>query len=145
MLLGFADFISKRKKNIESTKWYDALIVGIAQCFALFPGASRSGTTITAGLFLGMERDSAAKFSFLLSIPAVLASGLLEFKESLAYISWNDFLSLFVAILAAAISGYVSIAFLLKFLKSRSTFLFAIYRIALGAGIIAIVYGKMVN
>src|SRR5512140_2261073 len=103
---------------------------------ALIPGSSRSGTTITAGLFMGMTREAAARFSFLLSIPAVFASGLLEFKESLGFMGSQDMLVLFVGTLAAAISGYATIAFLLKFLRTHTTFVFVFYRIALGAFIL---------
>jgi undecaprenyl-diphosphatase len=91
---------------------------------------------LTAGIFLGLTREAAAKFSFLLSIPAVLASGLLEFYQSLGYITGSDILSLTAGLIAAAVSGYYSIAFLLKFLRTRSTILFIVYRIILGLIII---------
>ena len=108
----------------------------MAQCLALIPGASRSGTTLTAGLFVGLKRESAARFSFLLSIPAVFASGLLEFYQSLEYISSSELLLLIVSTVAAAISGYAAIAFLLKFLKKNSTWIFVVYRILLGAALL---------
>ncbi len=132
VILAIAERVATFKKNINAVSWWDAIVVGCAQSLALIPGASRSGTTITAGLFLGMTRETAARFSFLLSIPAVLGSGLLELKHSLGYITSADALALVVASAAAFVSGYASIAFLLKFLRSKSTYVFVIYRIALG-------------
>ncbi|MGA2296977.1 MAG: undecaprenyl-diphosphatase UppP [FCB group bacterium] len=143
LILGLAEIISKFKKEMDTITWKDALIIGFAQCLALFPGASRSGTTITAGLFLGIKRDSAARFSFLLSIPAVLASGLLEFYQSLKYISGNDMLMMVISTIAASVSGYMAIAFLLKFLRTRSTYVFVFYRIALGIVILILVIQKI--
>ena len=136
IILAIAERVANFKKEMEHLTWKDALFVGLAQCLALIPGASRSGTTITAGLFLGLNRETAARFSFILSIPAVLASGLLEFYQSLKYINNNEMLTLSIATIFAAISGYLTIGFLLKFLKSKSTMVFVYYRLLLGAGII---------
>ena len=111
----------------------EAIIIGLAQAMALIPGSSRSGTTITGGLFVGLNRESAARFSFLLSIPAVFASGMLQFIESLEYLDASAFLNLTAATLASAISGYIAIDFLLKYLKKHSTFIFIYYRIIIGA------------
>ena len=132
VFLALADRTAKLNKDMDKTTWLDALIVGLAQCLALIPGASRSGTTITAGLFLGMKRETAARFSFLLSIPAVFGSGLLEFYQSLKYINSGDLLNMIIATFAAAVSGYFAIAFLLNFLKTRSTMVFVAYHIILG-------------
>lgn len=118
----------------------DAFLIGTAQALALIPGSSRSGTTITAGLFLGLKRETAARFSFLLSIPAVLASGLLELKQSFHYINSNDATSIVIATIVSGISGYFCISFLLKYLVSHNTNVFIIYRILLGAVILYIVY-----
>jgi len=136
IILFIAEKTAKFKKDIEKVTWLDALIVGFAQCLALIPGSSRSGTTITAGLFSGLQRETAARFSFLLSIPAVFGSGLLEFYQSLEYITSDELLTLLIAITVSAISGYASIAFLLKFLKTKSTLIFVIYRIVLGVVIL---------
>jgi undecaprenyl-diphosphatase len=136
IILFIAEKTEKFKKDIEKVTWLDALIVGFAQCLALIPGSSRSGTTITAGLFSGLQRETAARFSFLLSIPAVFGSGLLEFYQSLEYITSDELLTLLIAITVSAISGYASIAFLLKFLKTKSTLIFVIYRIVLGVVIL---------
>jgi undecaprenyl-diphosphatase len=145
IILAIAERTAKFRKEMENITWKDALLVGLAQCLALIPGASRSGTTITAGLFLGIKRDTAAKFSFLISIPAILASGVLEFVQSLKYIDNADMLNLVVATLAAAISGYFSVVFLIKYLKTKSTMLFVVYRILLGIFILYAVYSKLIN
>lgn len=144
ILLAVAEKISKHLKDISKIKWIDALVIGFGQAVALIPGSSRSGTTITAGLFLGLNRETAARFSFLLSIPAVLASGLLELKESLPFLDYSDSINLIVATLAAGISGYLAIDFLLKYLRKNSTFIFVYYRIILGIGIIILLAGKFI-
>ncbi len=132
VILAFAEKIAKLKKDMKDITRTDSFIVGICQCLALIPGSSRSGTTITGGLFLGMNRETAARFSFLLSIPAVLASGLLEFYESLKFLNSALAVHLIVSTLFALIFGYLSIDFLLKYLRKNSTFVFVYYRIALG-------------
>lgn len=132
LILGLAEKVGKFNRNLKDIHWYDALIIGIAQSLALIPGSSRSGTTITAGLFLGLSRESAARFSFLMSIPAVFASGLLEFYESLEFIDLNSFVNLLTATIVSAIVGYLSIEFLLRYLKKKSTLIFILYRIAIG-------------
>lgn len=142
IILALAEKVGKFKKDLNEIKWYDALIIGFAQSLALIPGSSRSGTTITAGLFLGFKRETAARFSFLLSVPAVLASGLLEFYESISYIDFGDFVNLIAATCVAAISGYLTIEFLLKFLRKNSTYVFVFYRIVIGVIILVLVgYG----
>jgi undecaprenyl-diphosphatase len=137
IILAIAEKTGKFKKEYSEITLKEALIIGFAQCLALIPGASRSGTTITAGLFSGLKRDAAAKFSFLLSIPAVLASGLLEFVQSLKFINSADITNLIIATVVAAISGYAAIAFLIKFLKTRTTYSFVVYRIIIGIAVIA--------
>jgi len=144
-LLGLADKTGSYKKDITKIKWLDSLIIGIAQAFALIPGASRSGTTITAGIFLGLERETAARFSFLMSIPAVMASGLLELKESLDYINFSDSVNLFAATLTAAVVGYLSIELLLRYLKKKSTFIFVYYRIILGVVILSLILNNIIK
>lgn len=89
IILAIAEKTGKFNREMKNLKWYDALIVGIAQCFALIPGSSRSGTTITGGLFLGFTRETAARFSFLMSIPAVAASGLLEILSVFEIYQWS--------------------------------------------------------
>ena len=136
LILGLAEKIAKFRKNLENISISDAVIIGFAQCLALIPGASRSGTTITAGLFLGLKRETAARFSFLLSVPAVLGSGLLEFAQSIKHLNGASTLTLIIATVVAGIVGYATIAFLLNFLKTKSTLVFIIYRIVLGAAIL---------
>ena len=132
IILAIAEKVSKLTRKTNDIKWYDAVIIGFAQSLALIPGASRSGTTITAGLFLGFDRETAARFSFLMSIPAVAASGLLEFYQSLNYIDSDGRINLLAATIASAVIGYLSIEFLLRYLKKNSTFIFIIYRIIVG-------------
>ncbi|MFH1525094.1 MAG: undecaprenyl-diphosphatase UppP [Bacteroidota bacterium] len=145
LVLALAEKVGKFTKDIKDLGWKDALIIGIGQSFALIPGSSRSGTTITAGMFVGLKRDTAAKFSFLLSVPAIFGSGLLEFFESLKYIDGNGMLNLIVATIAAAVSGYLTIAFLLNYLKKNSTHIFIYYRIALGIAIITLITTNIIN
>ena len=139
VILAAAEKTAKLKKGMGGITKLDAFIVGVCQSLALIPGSSRSGTTITGGLFLGMNRETAARFSFLLSIPAVLASGLLEFYESLKYLNSSMAVHLAVATIFALVFGYLSIDFLLKYLRRNSTFLFVYYRIALGILIIVLI------
>ena len=145
LVLALAEKISKLKKDMDNITVKDSIIIGIAQAFALIPGSSRSGTTITGGLFLGLKRDVAAKFSFLLSIPAVLASGLFELIDSLDYLSESMVTNLAVATIVSGISGYLAIDFLLKFLKKHTTFLFVYYRIAIGVFILILLFTHTVK
>jgi undecaprenyl-diphosphatase len=132
LILWLAERVSTRKKKMINATWLDSLIVGFAQSLALIPGSSRSGTTITAGLFLGITREDAARFSFLLSIPAVFASGILELYQMRHFMHDLGLLNVVVATLVSGIVGYASIAFLLKYLRTHTTYVFIFYRIALG-------------
>lgn len=139
IVLLVAELIARKERDVRHLRISDAIVVGISQVFSLIPGCSRSGSTITGGLFAGLKRESAARFSFLLSIPAIAASGLLELPKALQSAHTNPTV-LVVAILAAGISGYAAIAFLLKFLQTNSTFVFVIYRILLGVVILVLLY-----
>ncbi len=132
IILAFAERIGKFKREMKDITWKDSVIIGFAQSLALIPGSSRSGTTITAGIFLGLKRETAARFSFLLSVPAILGSGLLEFYSSLEYIQTDGLITLAIATIASAVSGYLTIAFLLSFLKKHSTMVFVYYRVFIG-------------
>ncbi len=141
LLLNIAELVMKNRlrkgvplKTMEGLSWWDAILIGLAQAVALIPGSSRSGTTITGGLFLGMDRETAARFSFLLSLPSVFAAGIYEIiKEHEALLSMQIGLpSIIVASLVSGIVGYASISFLLSYLKKHSTYLFIIYRIVAG-------------
>ncbi len=145
IILFIAEKTASFKREIKDLTWKDAILTGMAQSIALIPGASRSGTTITAGLFLGMTRETAARFSFLLSIPAIAASGLLEFFKSLKFLTGADATNLVVATIIAGISGYFAIAFLMNFLKTRTTIPFVVYRIALGIIILAMIAQGMLK
>jgi undecaprenyl-diphosphatase len=131
VLLWIAEIVARHVRSVAQMTLKDALTIGCAQAMALIPGSSRSGTTITAGLFLGLTREAAARFSFLLSIPAVLASGIFEMRK-LGDVAPLGYLNLFVATLVAGVSGYMAIAWLLKFISRNSMMLFVWYRIALG-------------
>jgi len=139
LVLGLADLRSKRDREIESMQPSDAAVMGFAQALALIPGVSRSGATISAGLFRGMTRPAAARYSFLLSVPAVVLSGLYELPKALEH-GPNDAgaASLLVATLLAFIVGYASIAIFLRWLGAHSTAVFVVYRVVLGIAVIAL-------
>ncbi len=145
IILALAEMVAKFKKEVKDLTIKDAIIIGIAQCFALIPGSSRSGTTITGGLFIGLNREAAARFSFLLSIPAVLASGLLELYESIAFLNSSMVLNLIISTIVSGICGYLAIDFLLKYLRKNTTFLFIYYRIALGILIIILLLSNTIQ
>jgi undecaprenyl-diphosphatase len=145
ILLAIAEKVANFKKDLDHITIKDSIIIGIAQAFALIPGSSRSGTTITGGLFLELKRDVAARFSFLLSIPAVLASGLFELVDSLNYLTADMALNIVVATIVSGISGYIAIDFLLKFLKKHTTFLFVYYRIAAGIFILILLLTNIIK
>lgn len=132
LLLGLAEKTARFRKELKDITVLDSLLIGFAQSLALIPGSSRSGTTITGGLFVGLNRETAARFSFLLSIPAVFGSGLLQFYQEAGNLNESGLLTLAVATIVSGISGYAAIDFLLKFLRRHTTFLFVYYRIALG-------------
>ncbi len=145
IILFIAEKTAKFNKNIEDVGVWDAIIVGVAQAFALIPGSSRSGTTITGGLFMGLNREAAARFSFLLSIPAILASGLLQLKEGLKFLNHDHMVAVAVATVVSGVSGYLAIDFLLKYLRKNSTTLFIVYRIAAGLLILALLLSNTIT
>jgi undecaprenyl-diphosphatase len=134
LLLWLAERRGKFTRSTSDLTFVDAMIIGAAQCLALFPGNSRSGSTMMAAMFRDMTREHAARFSFLLSIPAILGAGVLQFVGSIDEIQASgEIPALVVATVAGGISGYWSIAFLLKFLRTHSMRPFILYRIAIGA------------
>jgi undecaprenyl-diphosphatase len=145
ILLALAELVGKRNRSIAQLKIGDALAVGFAQVLALIPGSSRSGSTIMAGLFAGQTRETAARFSFLLSIPAIAASGVLELKEAIHKLPDGSYLPLIVATIVSGIIGYASIWFLLRFLRTHSTGIFIIYRLVVGAAIIVALMGGYIS
>jgi undecaprenyl-diphosphatase len=141
LVLLLAEKVGTRTRHMEQIQARDGLAVGFAQALALIPGVSRSGATITAGLFLGLDRPTAARFSFLLSIPAVVLSGLLELGSILSgeegeHVGAGN---LVIATVLAFVSGYAAIAWLLRFLSSHSTVVFVVYRVALGSLVLVLV------
>jgi undecaprenyl-diphosphatase len=140
ILLWVAELLGRRRREMEHIGLRESLIIGIAQVFALIPGSSRSGTTITGALFAGLTRESAARFSFLLSIPAIAASGLLELNEALTILNDTSITNLAVATFVSAIVGYASIAFLINYLRNHTTYLFIVYRLISGVVILGLVY-----
>jgi undecaprenyl-diphosphatase len=150
IVLGFADRLAARdesggrhrapmqRKGLKDLGVRDGLIYGVCQAMALIPGVSRSGATISGGLFMGYTRESAARYSFLLAIPAVLASGLFELKDAMEndHVSWGP--TVFATIIAFAV-GYAVIAWFMKFISTKSFMPFVWYRIALGIVIIVLV------
>lgn len=131
LVLLLAERVGKRVRDEEQIQWRDGLVVGIAQCASLVPGVSRSGSTITAGLFVGLERAAAARFSFLLSIPAVVLSGLFELKD-LGHKGGPSAGVTAEATVLAFIVGLASIHWLIRYLSRHSTGLFVGYRVLLG-------------
>ncbi len=140
LLLTFAEFVGKQRKDIKHLGIVDAIVVGFCQVLALMPGASRSGSTIMGGLLAGEKRETAARFSFLLSIPAITASGLLELRKALHILPSETFVPLIVGTIVAGIVGYLSIWFLIAFLRKNSTAVFIIYRLILGTVLLVLLW-----
>ncbi|HME36360.1 MAG TPA: undecaprenyl-diphosphate phosphatase [Candidatus Sulfotelmatobacter sp.] len=141
LLMWLGEKIGSLQKPLTGISLVDSLIIGVAQAFALIPGVSRSGATITAGLFRGLKRDAAVRFSFLLSTPLIAGAALLKahevHKEGLPAGMHGPFL---VGIIVSAIVGYGAIAWLVRYLQSNSLKVFVIYRIVLGVVVIALAY-----
>lgn len=138
LLLGVADWLPKRQRTLDSLNWKDALLVGVAQAIALVPGTSRSGITITAGLFLGMTRETASRFSFLLAIPiTALASGvkLLDVAGSGVNVDWGGFL---IGGVTSFVMAITAIHFFLKWLNTVGMWPYVVYRIVLAGVIYAV-------
>jgi len=139
ILMQIAEWYAKRRtlRTFDEMTVADGVAIGLGQCLALIPGSSRSGSTIMPAIFRGIDRPTAARYSFLLSIPAVGGAGVLElFKErhALGALGWTP---IAVAIIVAFISGYASIWFLIRYLRSHTTHVFIYYRYALGIAMIA--------
>ena len=145
LLLGVAEMVGKQRKDVQHLGMVDAIVVGFSQVLALMPGASRSGSTIMGGLFAGEKREAAARFSFLLSIPAISASGLLQLKEAVDILPPGSFVPLLVGTIVAGIVGYLSIWFLLAFLRRNTTAIFIIYRVIVGAVILILLWRGIID
>ncbi|MBE9200235.1 MULTISPECIES: undecaprenyl-diphosphate phosphatase [unclassified Nodularia (in: cyanobacteria)] len=137
LLLGLAEKLGKRQRDFQHLTMKDGLLMGLAQTLALIPGVSRSGSTITGGLFMSLERETAARFSFLLGIPAITLAGLIELKDFLAVGVGNvGMVPMVVGTISSAIFSYIAIAGLIQFLKTQSTWVFIWYRLAFGIAIL---------
>lgn len=130
-------------RPMSALTWQDALLVGLAQSLALVPGVSRSGATICMALCLGFARSDAARFSFLLSIPAIAGAGILEAKDAFRLLGRDAMPAIAVGVTTAAISGYISIAWLLKWLGSHDLIGFAIYRIVVGFALLGALAARL--
>lgn len=138
LLLLWVEKVSQKKRDFSQLTLKDGVLVGVAQATALIPGVSRSGATLTAGLFLGMTRETAAAFSFILGVPVIVAAGLKEIHElysaHLSAYGWN---LLGVGLLTASVAAFAAVYALMKYLETRSTHIFAWYRVALGLILLA--------
>jgi undecaprenyl-diphosphatase len=140
-VIAAAEYVGRRTRPIETFTWKDSVVVGLAQCLALVPGVSRSGATISAGLFLGQQREAAARFGFLLAIPAVLASGLFSLPDAFAPVTTGMSATgaqLVVSIVIAFVVGYAAVAWFLRFLVNHSMYWFVGYRVALGVVVLVL-------
>jgi len=147
LLLGAAESLTRHKRNFEHLGIQDGVLMGLAQALALIPGVSRSGSTLTAGLFMGLERATAARFSFLLGIPAITLAGLVELKTLLETgLGETGILPMLGGVISAGIFSYLSIAWLLRYLQTRNTWVFVWYRLLFGGLILgAIAVGLLPN
>ncbi|MEK6438535.1 undecaprenyl-diphosphate phosphatase [Pseudonocardia sp. T1-2H] len=135
VLLGLAERYGKQERPVEELTVMDGIVLGFAQALALIPGVSRSGGTITAGLFIGLTRPAAVRYSFLLAIPAVVSAGVFQLKDVTA--GDTTVPQMVVATVIAFVVGYAVIAWLLKFVERNSVYVFVAYRIALGTALLA--------
>src|SRR5512136_2969751 len=139
VVLGLAEWFGKRIRSLEKMTWVDAFFIGIAQVLAVFPGASRSGTTISAGMARGLDRPSAARFAFLMSVPVMLAAGGYQSLDLLKMSDVGSFLPLLaVGFFTAAIIGWLAIKWLLGYLNKHSLYVFAAYCAAVGFAVLLI-------
>jgi undecaprenyl-diphosphatase len=139
VLLVIAEWLGKRRRKLDSLSWLDALIVGLFQALALLPGISRSGATISGGMLRNLERPSSARFSFLMSIPAMIGAGVVAVADLVHMpMATGQIPSLLVGFVVAAIVGYLSIQWLLSFISRRPLFLFAAYCLAVSLFVVII-------
>jgi undecaprenyl-diphosphatase len=146
-VIAAAEYYGRQTRPIEQFTWRDSIVIGVAQCLALIPGVSRSGATISAGLFLGQERAAAARFGFLLAIPAVLASGLFSLPDALAPEAGMSATGpqLLVGTVIAFVIGYAAVAWFLRFLVSHGMYWFVGYRVLVGVVVLILLGTGVVN
>lgn len=145
VLLFIAEKVGNQRKEMKHLGLTDALAQGLTQVLSLMPGASRSGSTMMGGLFAGQKRETAARFSFLLSIPAIAASGLLQLREATEILPDDAWTPLIAGTIASGIVGYLSIWFLLAFLKRNSMMIFIVYRIVLALIILGLLWYGVID
>ena len=139
-----AEKVGKQSRGFEQLTTKDGIVVGLWQALALIPGMSRSGSTITGALFSGLDRSTAARFSFLLSVPSIVAAGLYELVDERKHILGPNLVPTIVATVVSFVVGYASIAFLMKYLQRRGITAFVVYRIVLGLLLLVLVQQKVV-
>ena len=132
LFLFFSDIYGSKQKGLNDINLKNIIFIGISQAFALIPGESRSGITLTSALYAGLNRSSAARLSFLVGIPAITISGFVEFLTLLRFFTLSEFIPLVIGILSSFLSSIVAIDFLLKFLKFNNTYIFVVYRLIMG-------------
>ena len=135
-LLAIAELVGRRRRRLNDVVPRDGLLVGLAQALALVPGVSRSGSTLTASLLDGWERAAAARFSFLLGVPAITLAGVVQLKEALEAPANGGPLAMLIGVVSAAVVSWLAIAWLLKFLQRHSTWVFVGYRLLFGVVIL---------
>lgn len=130
ILLYYVDRLGRKEKEVDQVRFRDLLVIGLAQCMALVPGTSRSGSTMTGALFMGLSREAAARISFLLAAPITAGAGIMQLKD----LTLADVTPAFIiGVVTSAVVGYIVIRFLLNYLRKGSFFVFAVYRVALAA------------
>lgn len=145
-VMWFADKYASQRRHEDATTWKDTVFIGLAQCLALIPGVSRSGATMSAGLFRGFDRVTATKLSFYLSIPALLAAGALQTVTNIDTISHGvGWVPTIIATVVSFAVAYASVAWLLKFIAKHTYVVFIVYRLVLGVGIIALLLANVIS
>ena len=146
IILYISEKVSKMSRKVDELDLKDTIIIGIFQVLALIPGCSRSGSTITGGFFRNLDRESAAKYSFLLCLPAFILAGVFEiFKEKATLLHGGNLAGLLIGTVVSIFVGYLSIWFLLSYLKKHSILIFVVYRVALGVAIIILLQMKFIS
>jgi len=138
-LLAYSEWRGRQHRDLDALRWADALVIGVGQAIAIAPGISRSGATMAAGLWRGLRREAAARFSFLLSAPVIIGAGIWQLKDLLDVPGWTANLApMLVGLLAAAVVGYVCIRFLLNYLRRGRLYPFAVYCLVAGVACLII-------
>jgi undecaprenyl-diphosphatase len=146
LLLSIAEKLGTHKRGMETIGAKDGLLVGLGQAMAIIPGCSRSGSTLTVAMLLNLKRDQAARFSFLLGMPAILISGVMELKHMHdAGLSNTGMVDLGVGLIVSTIVSYVAIAWLIKYLQNHATWVFVAYRLVFGITVLVLASKAMIR